>query len=119
MPGTTSRSATDAPPRRSRAMSQITVACIQLNAGADLEANLETAARAVRDVAGRGAELIALPEYCVLLDGSGRIMRDRSPAEEHHPALPALRAIARETGTWLLIGSLTVKLADERMANRS
>ncbi len=100
-------------------MTQVTVACIQLNAGADLDLNLDAAGRAVREAAGRGAQLVALPEYCVLLDGSGRVMRERSPAEDQHPALPALRALARETGAWLLVGSLTVKLHGERMANRS
>ena len=100
-------------------MTQLSVACIQLNAGADVDANLAAATQAVRTAAARGAQLIALPEYCVLLDGSGRVMRDRSPEESQHPALPALRALARETQAWLLIGSLTVKLADERMANRS
>ena len=100
-------------------MTQVTLACVQLNAGADPDANLEAATRAVRDAAARGAQFIALPEYCVLLDGSGRVMRERSPAEDRHPALSVLRALARETGAWLLIGSLTVKLDDERMANRS
>jgi predicted amidohydrolase len=100
-------------------MSQVSVACVQLNAGADVDANLDAATHAVRDAAAQGAQLIALPEYCVLLDGSGRVMRERSPAEESHCALPVLCALARETGAWLLIGSLTVRLADERMANRS
>ena len=36
-----------------------------------------------------------------------------------HPALPAFSSLARETGAWLLIGSLTVKRDDERLANRS
>ncbi|RPI48118.1 MAG: carbon-nitrogen hydrolase family protein [Betaproteobacteria bacterium] len=100
-------------------MTALTVACIQLNAGNDVEANLAGASQAIRDAAGKGAQLVALPEYCVLLDGSGRIMRERSPEESRHPALPVLRDLARETGAWLLIGSLTVRLSDERMANRS
>jgi predicted amidohydrolase len=73
----------------------------------------------VREAAAAGTELIALPEYAVLLDGSGRIMRERSPEESKHPALPGFAALARETRAWLLVGSLTVKRDDERMANRS
>jgi predicted amidohydrolase len=100
-------------------MTAFTVACVQLNSGNDLEANLRAAEAAVRSAAGRGAHLIMLPEYATLLDGSGRVMRENSHAEENHSALERLQALARETRAWLLIGSLTVKLNDERMVNRS
>lgn len=100
-------------------MSQFKAACIQLNAGSDMTANLAAATAAVREAATAGAKLVCLPEYCVLLDGSGRVMRENSPPEAQHPALPAFGDLARETKTWLLIGSLTVMLPDERMANRS
>jgi predicted amidohydrolase len=100
-------------------MAQLRVGCIQLNAGSDLPANLQAAALAVRNAAGQGARLICLPEYCALLDGSGRVMREGSPPEPEHSALPAFSRLAQETDAWLLIGSLTVKLEDDRMANRA
>ena len=100
-------------------MTQLTVACVQLNAGADIDANLRAVADAVRAAAAQHAQLITLPEYCALLDGSGRVMREHSPPELRHPALPILCELARETQAWLLIGSLTVQLDDGRMANRS
>jgi predicted amidohydrolase len=100
-------------------MEKLQVACIQLNAGADVARNLELATDAVRAAARQGAHLIALPEYCVLLDGSGRVMREHSPPESEHRALPIFASLARETQAWLLLGSLTVKLDDGRMANRS
>jgi len=46
-------------------------------------------------------------------------MRDNSFAEDAHPALAEFRALARETAAWLLVGSLTVKVDDALMANRS
>ncbi len=100
-------------------MEKLTAACIQLNADSDVERNLRLATESVRQAAAQGARLIALPEYCILLDGSGRIMRERSPAEAGHGALGAFQALARETRSWLLLGSLTVTLDDGRMANRS
>ena len=100
-------------------MTELKLGCVQLNAGSDVDANLEAATQGVRSAATQGAQLIALPEYCALLDGSGRVMRDHSPEEAGHRALPTFRALARETQAWLLIGSLTVKLAEGRMANRS
>lgn len=100
-------------------MTTLRVGCIQLNAGSDVAANLQAAQTAVRQAAAQGARLVCLPEYCALLDGSGRVMREGSPPEAEHTALPAFATIARETDAWVLVGSLTVKLDDDRMANRS
>jgi deaminated glutathione amidase len=93
-------------------------ACVQLNSGNDLAANLRTACDGVMGAVERGAQFVMLPEYAVLLDGSGRIMRDNSFTETEHPALPVFQSLVRETGAWLLVGSLTVK-TDDRMVNRS
>ena len=84
-----------------------------------MDANLRAACDGVRDAAARGAQLIMLPEYAVLLDGSGRVMRENSFPESSHPPLPVFQALARETRAWLLVGSLTVKTDGEGMANRS
>jgi predicted amidohydrolase len=100
-------------------MAAFKAACVQLNAGNDLAANMHAAAAAVREAAAQGAQLIALPEYAALLDGSGRVMRENSYVEAAHPALAGFRELARETSAWLLAGSLTVKLDDAMMANRS
>jgi predicted amidohydrolase len=100
-------------------MTSFKAACVQLNSRADMSANLRAAADGVRAAAGEGAQLIMLPEYAALLDGSGRVMRDNSYPEDEHPALASYQALAREVGAWLLIGSLTVKVDSERMANRS
>jgi len=100
-------------------MATFKAACVQLNSGNDMAANLRAAGDGVRTAAQQGAQLIMLPEYAALLDGSGRVMRENSYPEGGHPALPAFQALARETRAWLLIGSLTVNFDDQRMANRS
>lgn len=100
-------------------MAAFKAACVQLNSGNDMAANLGLAAAGVRAAARQGAQFIMLPEYAALLDGSGRVMRENSYPEAGHPALPAFQALARETGAWLLVGSLTVKVDGEQMANRS
>lgn len=97
----------------------VKAACVQLNAGSDLPANLTAAAEGVRRAAGEGAQFILLPEYAVLLDGSGRVMREHSPPETEHPAIPLFCDLALETGAWILVGSITVRLEDGLMANRS
>ena len=94
-------------------------ACVQLNSGNDMTANLRAACGGVRAAAEQGARLIMLPEYAALLDGGGRVMRENSYPEDRHPALPVFQALARETQAWLLVGSLTIKIEGESMANRS
>ena len=92
---------------------------MQLNSGNDMTANLRAAGSGVRAAAQQGAQLIMLPEYAALLDGSGRVMRDSSYPEDQHSALPVFQALARETHAWLLLGSITVKIDGANMANRS
>jgi len=100
-------------------MAVFKAACVQLNSGSDLAANLRAIEHGVREAAAHGAQLVTLPEYAALLDGSGRVMRENSFAEDAHPALAAGRALARDTGVWLLAGSLTIRIDDSFLAHRS
>lgn len=92
--------------------------CLQLNSGNDPEANLETVRRLAGEAAGN-ADFIFVPEYALLLDGSGRVMRERSFPADGGAMLAALRALASELGKWFLVGSLTVRTDEGRIANRS
>lgn len=100
-------------------MTAFKAACVQLNAGNDMAVNLRAAETFIRTAAADGAQLIMLPEYAAMMDGSGRVMRENSPAEDAHPALAKFRTLAAECKAWLLAGSLTIKADDERMINRS
>lgn len=96
-------------------------ACLQLNSGHDLDANLSTVRSMAREAAGAGAKFILMPEYALMMDGSGRVMRERALDAEGAPALAELLVLARELEVWLLAGSLTVRTGDgdARIANRS
>lgn len=100
-------------------MTAFTAACLQLNAGNDLAANLATLERMMREAAAAGARFVASPEYALLLDGSGRTMRAGALPADGGAPLAHLRALARELGVWTLIGSLTLDAGDGRMVNRS
>ena len=100
--------------------STLRVACIQLNAQSEVAPNLEVAADLVRQAhSGTGAGLIALPENAAMVvQGRDKVLARAQP-EETHPALPVFRDLARETGAWILVGSLAIKLSDGSVANRS
>lgn len=95
------------------------VACLQMQTGNDLAANLDAVRAMAREAAGGGAKWVLTPEYVLMMDGSGRVMRERALEPDAAPALPELQQLARELSVWLLAGSLTVRTDDGRIANRS
>lgn len=100
-------------------MTTLKLACIQVNTGNDLAANLATVTAMVREAAANGATFVLTPEYTLMMDGSGRVMRENALPADGGAQLTQLRALANELGVWLLIGSLTLKTEEERIANRS
>ncbi|WP_417495586.1 carbon-nitrogen hydrolase family protein [Maricaulis sp.] len=100
-------------------MSTIATGLIQMRSGIDPAANLAMACDLIRQAAARGAMLVATPEttHLVQKDADQAFAVMRTPDED--PAIPAFAALAKELGITLLIGSLAVKLAERRAANRS
>jgi predicted amidohydrolase len=96
---------------------RLRAAVVQLNSTADKARNLETAERLVREAAGRGAELIALPEKWNLLAG-GEQLRAGSESLDG-PSLGAARSWARELGIHLLAGSVAERGEGEKSSNTS
>ncbi len=71
-----------------------------------------------RKAAEDGAQLVCLPEFFAYLhlDKQGL---DVSPHEEDkHPALTAMKSLARELNAWFLLGSLAVQDGNGNMRNR-
>ena len=94
-------------------------ACLQLNSGSDLASNLATVKSMVAEAAGTGAQLVLTPEYSLMMDGSGRVMRDGALNADGGATLVELQNLARSNNIWLLLGSLTLKTGEERIVNRS
>jgi predicted amidohydrolase len=100
-------------------MAVLTVACVQTNSGPEVGPNLETAAALVREARGRGADFITLPENVALFEPRRAKLLEKAEPQETNTALAAFRDLARETGAWILVGSLAVKLEGDKIANRS
>lgn len=94
-------------------------ACIQNCAGPDMEANIAEAAKLVGAARRKGAQLICLPEFFSCLQLTGEGMEVGAFAEEHHPALPRFRGLAKDMDAWILLGSLAVRGSGNRLRNRS
>jgi predicted amidohydrolase len=94
-------------------------ACLQVNAGGDLAANIDSASRLAVEARAAGADLILMPENVAMMErGRSNIVLKAMP-EDAHIALAAFRALARDLDCWLHVGSLACLLDDGRVANRS
>lgn len=100
-------------------MTRFTAACVQLNVGTEIEPNLREAGALIRRARDAGATLIATPENTGFIVQGREAVLERALPEERHPGLPFFADLARETGATLLIGSLSIGLADGKAANRS
>lgn len=99
--------------------STLKAACVQVNAGPEILPNLRTAGDLVRRARDAGADFIAMPEnVSLIVQGRAKVL-ERVKPEAEHPAVPFFADLARETGAWLLAGSLGILLEEGRVANRS
>jgi predicted amidohydrolase len=100
-------------------MSQIRVACVQMRSGTDVAENIRAADALIRKAALEGADLIATPEMTTLLDRKQGTAWEKSTDERSDPGLAHFRALAKELGVTLLIGSLAIRADEGKCANRS
>ncbi|MBV9968041.1 MAG: carbon-nitrogen hydrolase family protein [Alphaproteobacteria bacterium] len=107
-----------------------TAGCVQFTAGPDPEPNLQEVTQLIRRARDAGADLIMTPEVSNFIE-SGKRRRDKARREADDPFLAGMRELARETGAWVLVGSLVIDptgepgadvqktAGEERLANRS
>jgi predicted amidohydrolase len=96
-----------------------TVACVQVNASNDMDANIKTVSQFVRDAAAKGAELVLLPENVVMMESGRTNTLAKAHAEAGHPALAAFVDLAKELKIWLHCGSLAITQENGKLANRT
>jgi deaminated glutathione amidase len=98
----------------------LSVACVQMNSGGDIHANIAKIEAMVADAAKRGAQMVALPENCFVMEepgqGAARVMHTL----HDHPGLEVAQAVAKNNRVWLLVGSMAVKIDESgKTLNRS
>lgn len=99
--------------------SSFVAACVQLRAGRDVAANTEAVVDFVERAAEAGSNLVLTPENTSLMEAERALLFEKASAEADDATLASLRAVARDKKVWLSIGSLPIKVADTKLANRS
>lgn len=96
------------------------VACVQNCAERDMAPSIAAITPLIRDAAAAGAELIVLPEMATMIEPRNDLVLEKAVPEAADPGLAAFRNLARETGAWILVGSLLLREPGEsRVVNRS
>ena len=98
---------------------RFTAACVQITTGPDPAANLAAASVLVREARSAGANLIATPEVSNMMGLRRREIAALARPEAEDPSVAGYRALAAETGAWLLAGSLVLRGAEDKLVNRS
>jgi predicted amidohydrolase len=94
-------------------------ACVQTCADREFAPNIRAVGDLVRRARDQGADFIATPEVVGMLEPKKALHLEKAREEAGHPVLVAFCDLARETGAWLLVGSLAIKLDESTLANRS
>ena len=100
-------------------MTTFKAALVQLRTPATQAAALAQVQPLVRQAAGAGAVLIATPEATNILQRDRQKLFEAVRPLDEDECVLGLRALARELGVWILIGSALVRREDGQLANRS
>lgn len=94
-------------------------ALVQMCTGRHVEANIEAATTLIRRAAAQGANYIQTPEVTTIMELDRARLFAECRHEDDDAGLAHFRALARELSVWLHVGSIAVKVADGKLANRS
>ena len=95
------------------------IAAIQMRSGVEIGANLAAADTLIRRAVDDGAQFVATPEMTHILQRSSKRLFASITDEAHDLGVQHFGALAKELNIDLLIGSLAIKTAEARAANRS
>jgi predicted amidohydrolase len=98
---------------------QFRVGLVQMCTGRDVDKNLADAGDLIREAARQGAQYVQTPEITTLMEPERTRLFAALRPEEGNPAIAHFRALARELGIWLHVGSMAVLHPNGKVANRA
>ena len=96
-----------------------TAAMIQMRTGLKPEPSLEQATALIRDAVKQGAQYVQTPEVSNMMQQNRTALFEHLKSQDDDESLKAYRALAKDLGIHLHIGSLAVLATPDRAANRS
>jgi predicted amidohydrolase len=93
-------------------------AMIQMRSGLEPSANLDDAARMIGEAKAAGAEYVQTPEMTNIMEAKRERLFATIREENADISLAAFRELARSHGIFIHVGSLALKVAPQKAANR-
>ncbi len=97
----------------------VRVGLIQLNSGNEVSPNLDVIEAYIRKAHAGGAEFITTPETSHLMEMNRKAVLEKAKPETEDEGVRRLSCLAAELKIWLHVGSLIIKVGDEKLANRA
>jgi predicted amidohydrolase len=94
-------------------------ALVQLCSGRNVDKNVADAVGLIREAAAGGAQYVQTPEVTTLMELETAKLFAAVEPEDDNRALQRFRDLAAELKIWLHIGSMPVKVAPDKIANRA
>jgi predicted amidohydrolase len=102
----------------SAAQASFKAALIQMRTGLNPAANVAEASRLISEAKASGADYVQTPEMTNIMDVDRARFFATIEEEEADSSLAAFRELARQHGIFIHVGSLAIKIAPEKAANR-
>jgi predicted amidohydrolase len=87
--------------------------------GRNVDKNLADASSLIREAARQGAQYVQTPEITTLMEPERVRLFAAVRPDEGNPAVSHFKALARELGIWLHVGSMAMLLGSGKIANRA
>jgi predicted amidohydrolase len=94
-------------------------AMIQMRSGLTPAANVDSAVRMIGEAKSAGADYVLTPEMTNIMEVKRERLFANIVDEEADASLATFRELARKLGIYVHVGSLAIKLAPKKAANRS
>jgi deaminated glutathione amidase len=98
---------------------KFTLGLVQMRSGLDPRANCEAATALIREAKASGADYVQTPEMTNIMEVKRERLFSTIVDEEADSTLATMRELARTLGIHLHVGSLAIKVAPDRAANRA
>ena len=98
---------------------KVKVALLQLTAGPDIAENIIAAETLIREAAAQGAQFILTPDNTCHIRRPASEKLKSAKSMDGHPVVTRFADLAKELGVWIMAGSISVLLPEQKILNRS
>lgn len=94
-------------------------ALIQMCSGVDMARNISDASAMIREAAAQGAQYVLTPEMTNIFEADRERLKSHVRLEKEDASVKTFSLLAQELGIWLHVGSLALRVSEDKLVNRS